>query len=389
MTTLTCIEESKYNIAWDIPRLLTWRGGLQLQRNILVGYHRWLFARLLLWSHTGDALLFKRVSRLPADSQKRLLLAPEISRLLKSTKAPSLDDRNSLAGYIDREEWLAGADRERQASAGWTALGDKCIGLPPGSWGVPDGLIFQNEYSAPRVFNIVLDAYSPHRNLALVEGERNVSMEPYGEREVRRVQEQLTESIRFISRTNVDTANFICGVTRAIAVGQMRDGKHPLFASSWRGMIGLITLLNCEKAGPVTLADKLIHESVHSVLYALELLTPLYVDADMARDGAAVSPWSGRTLSVMTFAHACCVWFALWSFWSQCSDRDPEIKARRNKSARGFLDGSPLSGLGEKERAALHPDLQIAIEKMAACVRADSVDALGIVCNGQMNEQPA
>jgi len=148
-------------------------------------------------------------------------------------------------------------------------------------------------------------------------------------------------------------------------------------------------LVNCEKFSSIAIAGRLIHESVHSVLYALELLTPLYIDEDLARDGEAVSPWSGKVLPIKTFMHACCVWFALWTFWSLCPESDPEVRASKKQSAQGFLGGSPLSALGDKERASLHPDLVIAIENMTACVLADSVESLGIADDGQRVAQRA
>ena len=179
--TISAMQETRYDLAWGIPRLLTWRNGLQTERSILTGYQRWLFGRLLLWSRALDGSLFDRVSRLPLEHQKRLLLAPEVSRLLRSTKTPSPEDKKAFEGFLDRQEWLA-RTREGQASPiGWTALGDKGFGsLSNGvPCCIPDGFISEGEYSAPWVANIVLDPYSPHRNISGAEDTLNCSLAIY------------------------------------------------------------------------------------------------------------------------------------------------------------------------------------------------------------------
>lgn len=389
--TISVMQETRYDLAWDIPRLLTWRSGLQTERNILTGYQRWLFGRLLLWSRALDGSLFERVSRLPQEHQKRLLLAPEISRLLRSTKKPTAEDKKVFQGHLEVQEWLVRTPEGQAPPIGWTALGDKGFGLL--SCGVPscipDSFMSEGEYSAPWVANIVLDPYSPYRNTTSSEDALNCSLGMYDEREVSNIQELLSKTLGFIAGVNTDAATFIRFVTKAIAVSKAPGNYRRLYSSSWRGMIGLITLVNCEKFSSTVIAGRLIHESVHSVLYALELLTSLYIDENMAQDGKAVSPWSGKILSVKTFMHACCVWFALWSFWSLCPDSDPEVRASRKQSALGFLGVSPLSALGDKERASVHPDLRLAIENMTACVLADSVESLGIAGDVKRIEQPA
>jgi HEXXH motif-containing protein len=61
------------------------------------------------------------------------------------------------------------------------------------------------------------------------------------------------------------------------------------------------------------LANALVHEAIHSLLYMVELMEPFYVFEDRAFEVA--SPWTGNLLSLRSYVHACFVWFGLWNFW--------------------------------------------------------------------------
>jgi hypothetical protein len=88
-----------------------------------------------------------------------------------------------------------------------------------------------------------------------------------------------------------------------------------------------------------------------------------------------VSPWSGRTLHIHSFLHACFVWFGLSRFWEQAvadaSLAQGEVDALRDQARLGFgrpalaeaLDAaSPyLSAEGE---AVLRPLIDVAAREL-------------------------
>lgn len=95
------------------------------------------------------------------------------------------------------------------------------------------------------------------------------------------------------------------------------------------------------------LADALVHESIHSFLYSLELELPLVAGENL--NDCIRSPWSGRLLKIHSYLHACFVWYSLALFWSRPGptmageENEPDILSARAR--RGFEAGSITEAL--------------------------------------------
>ena len=84
-------------------------------------------------------------------------------------------------------------------------------------------------------------------------------------------------------------------------------------SSSARSLPGMARIKNVHsgRRSPECLMNALLHEGIHALLYKVHMKESLYTtDRGLPRI-TVVSPWSGRSLGVHTFTHACLVWFGL------------------------------------------------------------------------------
>ncbi|WP_462186873.1 MULTISPECIES: hypothetical protein [unclassified Frankia] len=92
------------------------------------------------------------------------------------------------------------------------------------------------------------------------------------------------------------------------------------------------------------LAEGVVHEAIHGLLYR-ECLQRPWVGGDAAVEVPCVrSPWTGRLLPVRPFLEAVHVWFGLahlWALGSRTAGFEPRaVRARLVRSVRGFAQGS-------------------------------------------------
>lgn len=72
------------------------------------------------------------------------------------------------------------------------------------------------------------------------------------------------------------------------------------------------------------IADGLVHESIHALLYMEEARQGWITDRALdVADRVVLSPWSGNMISIRSFLQACFVWYGLASFWAKVLDRAP------------------------------------------------------------------
>jgi hypothetical protein len=132
-------------------------------------------------------------------------------------------------------------------------------------------------------------------------------------------------------------------------------------SSSWPGCIGLMALTNAHRQdlADAWIVDALVHESIHTFLYSIECFEPFYSSETQALGGAIVSPWSGRTLKLHSYVHACFVWYGLWCFWRLATERHrfigPSVDFLRDRARGGFMKGDVLARLGAEHEQITQP----------------------------------
>jgi len=94
-------------------------------------------------------------------------------------------------------------------------------------------------------------------------------------------------------------------------------------------------------------AEALVHEAIHGVLYMDEQHDPWVLDAALyAGPMRIASPWTGNPLPLRPYLQACFVWYGLLSFWAQALPSGAfdrvVVRERLHVALSGFLRGDLL-----------------------------------------------
>jgi HEXXH motif-containing protein len=357
-----------------MPEVLTWRARqdtlVEVRSAYLTTLRRALegaVTRLESREPSAAAALLSAFGRLPESSKSRVLLAPETStRLLWP---PRRDEESSafLLAAAQAEAMYAGDARVALEAGTWTALGDAVI--------QPDGTIeaFERVHGLPP-----LDFGSPH---ALKVDLSGADREPPPPRasleggELQLVHQRLADAASGIRLTAQDVTDFVCGFNTVLIL--QPDPEVPTsFSSGSNGRyIGRSFLANPQASGvgPAILADAIVHEGIHGLLYMQEYHRAwIYDSRGLTRDARVKSPWSGRPLPLPPFLQACFVWYGLLHFWALALEAGAfereEVHRHLGRALRGFL-GAPLITLVQPWSEFIGDDLLSAIEKMQEAVR--------------------
>jgi hypothetical protein len=119
------------------------------------------------------------------------------------------------------------------------------------------------------------------------------------------------------------------------------ESQYPAdFSSgSFQTLPGFSLICNCHlpTVNEAELADAIIHEAIHSIIYQFESFGEPLRREGKRTDFQVVSPWTGAALGVESFAQACLVWFGLLHFWKSASDRGEEPVALYERARKGFV----------------------------------------------------
>jgi hypothetical protein len=361
-----------------LPGFLTWRAGDEVIRSACESYVEYIYYQLRRWSQADCPEVFSEVVRLPKSSQQRLLLAPGLFHLLQSTDRPGGKELEALKQFIRMEQHLCGQGAAPQGAA-WAALGDYYLPAETGARRQPIQQASADwdsgrAYQAPVLNGVVLDAHSP--------APAKCHPDYYGElgrhtpAEMAVIEPRLQESFAHILSVSPTAMAAVRGAVQVVALVRapaLTAGTHSFSTRSVIGKLGLVNL-HTEPWLTYRISNAIIHESIHSLIYKLQLrhANALYTDEAAAERLAAVSPWSGRTLRLHSVVHACFVWFGLWSFWRLSPVRDVGTQTLQEKARRGFSSGSLLAGLSPEAHECIQPAARLAIEEMFERVNRDS-----------------
>lgn len=342
-----------------LPGLLAWGQSSVLQ--LACDTHmRWAYQRLYIAARVTNSDLFNLVLALPKDNQQRLLLAPIVHNLLMR----ELDDQvaDKLRAFALVEHRLV--DREC-GEYGWTARGDRY--LPRGTRDLDTTVtaVDDEEYCAPMIGRIVIDSRCPHyAGFCAPE-----AGEPLGhsEEEVASIASHIEKALARIETTSSFAAALVKECAQVISLNRSEEIGSRTMSISMPHIIGRIGFLNAHFNGWSLLRcmDSLVHESIHSCIYKLELAMPLYLDWNAACELKGISPWTGRKLDLHSYVHACLVWYGLRKFWGEYGPISEESRWHETRALKGFLDGNPLAKLGKEARDNIRPDVQETIARLA------------------------
>jgi HEXXH motif-containing protein len=290
--------------------------------------------------------LASRLKNLPPSAATRIARSP-LFLAFAAPDNPEPWSSDLLAEWLTAEEILL--DHRTAEAPIWTAMGDAHL----------DG----GGYFAPRVLGMILDVRSPLvlRAPFLPASERSaprLAADPDG------ATADLTRAAAIVATTDVASLDLIVCALRVLICYDLasRDSFSSISSRRFPGLAAFVNL-GALANDPCLLADALLHEAIHSCLYAIEADVPFYRGNRFYP--ATLSPWTGATLPLHSFVHATLVWFALLRFWALAvvdPDRsDPMREALFLKARHGFT-GDSLPNALRTVRDHVTPAVRDALE---------------------------
>ena len=306
-------------------------------------------------------ILLKSIDDLPFESYLKILSAPETYYILSRTRERKLDLALSFLSNSVEAEYCRLGVKHMITKDLWSCLGD-CY-FPKGQYiCINRDHIDNNElmtwrpteiYFSPLLRNsIAIDYCSPfaiNKEHNMIEHNTQFTSD-----EIRKTLEIMNGAIRAIEKTNKYVSDVITCFTKVIVLQKdLRSSPPHWGASTSTGRIGEILLENphMEWINEVTIVNSLVHETIHSLTYAIEIEEPIILDKSIYFNFEVRSPWTGNILPLHNYLHACLVWFGLWNFWNDAKDtesfHEDEIDKQISKSYSGFKECSLLDPISE------------------------------------------
>lgn len=167
-------------------------------------------------------------------------------------------------------------------------------------------------------------------------------------------------------------AHQLVGDVTQVVCARTAVSDERFYTASDATTIGVVHLANAHLArkSAAEVASELVHEAVHQALFRWELRHRLLEDPTLATRKVR-SPWTGATLDLYAFVHACFVWYGVANLWRQPNAigdlADGLTIARLRRTAEAGFAQRPLERLGSLQRA-LSPALRSALAAMTAAV---------------------
>jgi hypothetical protein len=319
-----------------------------------------------------DRDLIEVYQAFPDFAQARIYKAPKIQALHFN---PSISNSIIASEFIKEsliaELCIQGYSSEHKTNL-WTALGDFYI---PQGQAITSSIIssIPSLWDANRIYkalllldDIVIDANSPHQGLHSFHQSEDVHALEFDEYIISA--KKVKSSLEVIISSNSKLMEVIRFI-QVVALRKKSPTPSSWGSSSWPYYIGLMALSDIfiGEASSTHVTDLIIHEAIHSLLYHVEMIESFYLLEDVSRQYRVLSPWSGRSLELHSFIHACFVWFGLWAFWYYNTDTanfsEAIISRLLKKSSKGFLKGALTMYFDEAKRF-VNPDILIAIDHM-------------------------
>jgi hypothetical protein len=306
-------------------------------------------------------LVGEEIAAAPADDFYRVLMAPDTTRRILWTRD---DVVSSVADFVHRALQVEQGRRGRTVAVDgpmWSALGDVVV--------LPGGQV----KSSPVVAGappIDLDSPTVSSSDPLGQSNGEQPWRPLRDEDRGQFLDNLATAMRGIQATNPLIGDFVRRFVKVLVVQANDQTAYSAYSAG--KYVGRTTLSNPQLVEPVDIAESVVHEATHSLLYMQIPEQPWGIDQDVFEERKAVSPWSGRPLPLTTYLHACFVWYGLVNFWSQARGigcfPQRRVEGRLARAALGFLKGPLFANMARDEEAVVAPDVHVAIEELQAAV---------------------
>jgi hypothetical protein len=286
------------------------------------------------FAETIGAGLARALGALPKPRLKEVLRSPQIvAQVIRWRRDGIPVDEALVSEAVLAELVLQGYISELPVSV-WSVRGDVKV--------VPeDGVL--RRYQTPWLIadRVAIDDGS--LQTFPYDGESEKLLLPLGESDSKAVRERLAECMNKLSAAVSPAAQFTQTFLTQVSLRFEPGAPRQVNSSSFSQFIGLALLANPHLPGVdiEKLADSIVHESIHSMLFMLEEVeAPFLLDRVSAKI-MVTSPWSGNVINLHAYLHACLVWYSLYWLWHHAASTGEfsaeRCKALQEKARSGFL----------------------------------------------------
>jgi hypothetical protein len=311
-----------------------------------------------IWSHLKD---------LPDSIYLRLLGAPHTWLLVADCEAQRSKPQD-IAFYLGQAltaEAIRAGDAIKLEQGVWSCLGDYYF--PPQIQGKTSTLLWRENAPFVAPFlpgGIPLDFWSPWARGKLTEiPGTDIDMTAP---KIAQTWQKLDRGLKAIQKVCPATSKALTYFCKVIVARQDPTITEHRAASS-PTTIGRPVLRNPQSlaATEMELIDSIIHETIHAIVDIINLEQPLMLDHNILMLQRGNSPWTGRSLDLYTYIHACLVWYGLWHFWARALGQDV------------FPDGAVLHYMKLSAKGFMSPDLLEPILPICQAIEPSLIDLIG------------
>jgi HEXXH motif-containing protein len=169
------------------------------------------------------------------------------------------------------------------------------------------------------------------------------------------VKDKLLSAFGILQMLSDRIYSFVTTFIEVLAIRQHLEQPNVFYSSTFSRYIGLVRFTNAHRpnANMPTLVEALVHEAIHGLLYMCEELAPAFSVKQEAERISLNSPWTGATISLHSYMHACAVWYGIYWFWSEVLrarvDGMELCEASRDIAHAGFKHRPVSKGLASFE----------------------------------------
>ncbi len=356
------------NLISSLPEILRWENDQTVLLAQINSIHSaFVRARIDALGESNDELN-AMLSNMPLETWRRIELAPEVFRLLAAPhNTPASEVSQILQSFCAVELGVAGQPAARQLPNGrWSALGDVGVSrntaaaaAPPHPYRQVDDFVL-----APVVRGTVVDGYSP--TYATIFGYTQWSVESHPDSEFAEAASKLSTAMQFIESVSGPACDMLDACLRVVSLARVPDDPNMTVSGSHPHLRGLAAFSNLHSLrwAPGQVVEALLHEAIHSLISKMEIADSLFLSYREAGDVSATSPWSGRSMPLWAYVHACFLWFGSWHFWQRAGGHSDRAHEFAETARRGFDGQASINNIPPEGIALLRPDAAEALRLM-------------------------
>ena len=164
---------------------------------------------------------------------------------------------------------------------------------------------------------------------------------PHGAAEAEAAQGKVRAAVEALRQACPPALALVTSVIEVLALRREPE-ETAFYSSTFPGCPGLVRLTNTHlaEASSHAIVEALVHEAIHCILHIHEELEAPFVNDEEASHAKVRSPWTGATIRLQSYIHACAVWYGIYWLWSAdafaAGPADAEMSGLKKRARRGF-----------------------------------------------------